>query len=115
MNKNDVLYERDLLFSTDSEFEIGVVSVKLISSKQNSKIVTVIRPKSEHNMFDYTENILKSLDAEMFSRIKVNILKNVDIVFLNENDAKRIVFETENSLSPFDYKDLEESEIALIK
>ena len=115
MNKNDVLYERDLLFSTDSEFEIGVVSVKLISSKQNSKIVTVIRPKSEHNMLDYTENILKSLDAEMFSRIKVNILKNVDIVFLNENDAKRIVFETENSLSPFDYKDLEESEIALIK
>jgi hypothetical protein len=115
MNRNDILYERDLLFSTNNEVEIGVVSVKLISSKQNSKIVTVVRPKSEHNMFDYAESILKSLDAEMFSRIKVNILKNVDVVFINEKDAKRIVFETENSLSPFEYKDLEESELALIK
>lgn len=115
MNKGDVLYERDLLFSTNNELEIGVISVKLLSSKSQNKIVTTVYEKSDHNMFDYSENILKSLNAEMFSRIKVNILKNVDIIFINKQCAKRIVFETDNSLVPFHYEDLKESEIALVK
>lgn len=108
--KEDIIYERDLLFATDDSNEIGVVKVKLYGAKKSSKITAVIEEKSEHDPLQYVESVLHSLDVEMFKRININIIDNIDVIFINSGKALRVAFESKDSYNPYHLEEVELSD-----
>ncbi len=107
MSKEDILFERDLLFATDDSNEIGVVKVKLYGAEKLSKITAVIEAKSEHNPLQYVESVLHSLDVEIFKRININIIDNIDVIFNNSGKVLRVTFESKDSFIPYQLEEVE--------
>lgn len=107
MTENNVLYERDLLFSTDGELKVGAAHVKLCLGKTNNRLIVVVEPRSEHNLTHYVESLLKSLDTEIFGRINVSMTENMDIILISEGTRNKIVFHEPNSLASFHLEKLE--------
>jgi len=99
MDEKDIVYERELLFSTNDPNEIGVVRVRLYSTKRNKKIVAVVESKSEHNPKEYIESILQSMEIEMFKRINVKISENVDVIVRYDNEYFKVILSGEGAAS----------------
>ena len=110
MKNEDILYRREILFSTNDQAEIGVVKVKLLGIKKNNKVIVVIEPKSEHNPLEYVESLLRTLEIEMFSRLNIKITENVDAIFISDNKGVRVIFEDKNSITPFHLEKIEQHE-----
>ena len=108
MEKEDIVYQRELLFATNDPNEVGVVRVKLYSAKKNKKIVAVIEAKSEHNPKDFMKSILESIQIEMFKRINVKISENVDVIIAYSNEYSKIIFDEEDIMTSFHFEDIKE-------
>ena len=112
---NEVLYERELLFLADNKLDLGEVKVKLLGINNNARMIAVVSPKFDLDLYKYTENIISSMNTEMFLRLKIDFIKNVDIIFDNKIEAKKIVFESENSILPYHFVNISQEESEFIK
>lgn len=114
MKKDNILYQRDLLFPTNQSSGIGVIEVKLLSVNENNKITVVAEAKTDHNLLEYIEILVKAIDAEIFKRVDICITENVDLIFVHNEKGYRIIFEGKESAALFHIEDLKEGEISLL-
>lgn len=84
-----ILYERDILYPTDSSNDPGSIHLKLLDPDQNIKIPVLIEAKSNHSPLKYIDSIIRIMQSDIFDRIFINIKKNVDIYIKTD-------FETED-------------------
>jgi len=104
MNKQEAIYEREILVSSGDE--LGVFKVKLYGEKVKGKLVILAISKFGHNPKTFTEVLLKSIQSEMLIRINIDMVKNVQVFLLHDQNASRVVFEAEDSINPFQVEDI---------
>lgn len=82
---SDILFERDILYPTDSSIEPGSINIKVYSPDNNAKIPIVIESKTRHSPLKYMDTIMRIMQSDIFDRIFIDIRKNVDI-YIKAND-----------------------------
>jgi len=105
MNKQEAIFEREILVSSDDE--LGVFKVKLYGEKVEGKLVILAVSKFGQNPKAFTEILLKSIQSEMLIRINIDMVKNVQVFILQDQNAFRVVFESEDSINPFRVEDID--------
>lgn len=76
---SDILFERDMLYPTDSIIEPGGINIKVYGPDKNVKIPVVIESKSDHSPLKYIDVIVRIMQNDIFDRLIIDIKKNVDI------------------------------------
>ena len=82
---SDILFERDILYPTDSSIEPGSINIKVFSPNNQAKIPVVIESKTRHSPLKYMDTIMRIMQNDIFDRIFIDIRKNVDI-YVKAND-----------------------------
>lgn len=115
MAKENVLFERELLYGIDNPLEFGVAIVKILGVEEDNKILTIVEQKSDHDPKDYVESLLKSLNTEVFKRINVKINENVDIIIVTGEKITRVIFDWRDENISYNFEDVNASVMELIK
>lgn len=76
---SDILFERDILYPTDSSNEPGSIHIQVLSPDKNTKIPVLIEGKTSHSPLKYIDSIMRIMQSDIFDRIFIDIRKNVDI------------------------------------
>ena len=80
------MFERDILYPTGKPTEPGSVHVTVYPPEYSARIPIVIESKSNHNPLDYMAEIVKILQADIFDRIRINIIANGSFYLKNKQD-----------------------------
>lgn len=110
MKKHSAIYERNLLISVNSD-EIGVFRAKLYGERINNKIIVLVLPKSNHNLVSNIDNVITNINSEIFKRIKIDMIKNVDLILFDNGNLSKVVFDSNKSLSEYHIENIEPYEI----
>jgi hypothetical protein len=70
---NKAMFERDILYPTQKHFEPGSVHVTVYAPENSGRIPVIIEAKSVHNPVEYVPDIIGILQADVFTRIKIDI------------------------------------------
>ena len=81
------MFERDILYPTQSPLEPGSVHVTVYSPENTGGLPIVIKGKTAHNPADYALDIVEILQTDIFSRIRINI-KEIGILYFIPIDPK---------------------------
>lgn len=104
------MFERDLLYPTNNQFEPGSVHVTVYQPGQAGGIPVMIEAKTAHNPLDYLNDIVAILQADVFDRIRIDIRKS-GILNLKLNDGNykyyRIKFKPEGGFETQYIKDFD--------
>lgn len=98
MKKKEAIFEREILASSGDE--IAAFDVKLYGDRIDGKLVVLITSKSEQDPKIFCETLLNNIDAEIFKRINVNMVTNVQVVMLFDGSASKVIFDSDSSLMP---------------
>lgn len=79
------MFERDLLYPTNKQFEPGSVHVTVYQPEHAGRIPVMIRAITDHNPLDYIPDIIGILQADVFDRIRINIRKIGIIYIMTQN------------------------------
>lgn len=82
---SDILFERDMLYPTDSSFEPGCIHIQVYGPDKDTKIPVVIDAKTAHSPLKHIDSIIRLMQNDIFDRIFIDIKKNVDI-YIKAND-----------------------------
>lgn len=86
---NNIVYERDLLYSVGSENDLGVVHLEVMGMGKSGKVQVIIENKSKHSAVEHIDTIIDIMQKDVFDRLDVNVTKNVDInIKISEEDKK---------------------------
>ncbi|HHV28557.1 hypothetical protein [Acetivibrio mesophilus] len=89
MSNNKSVYERELLYATDNENELGIVHLEVMGTNKLGRVQAVIESKSKHSALDYIDSIVDIIQKDVFKRLDIDVAKKVDIyVKLDEEDRK---------------------------
>lgn len=89
MANREILYSRDLLYTTDSIFEPGSIHMDILSMDKISKIPVLIESKTKHSPLKHMDSVIKVIQDEVFDRILVDVRKNVNLyIKVNEDMGK---------------------------
>ena len=87
------MFERDLLYPTEKQFEPGSVHVTVYQPEDSGGIPVLIEAKTPHNPLDYISDIIGLLQADVFDRIRIDIRKSGILYFkVNENRYFRVKY-----------------------
>ena len=88
------MFERDLLYPTDSLLEPGSVRVAVLNPDVLGKLPILIIPKTSHNPLEYINILIDIIQVDIFNRIRINI-KDQGIFFfkVNENEYVKLIYE----------------------
>lgn len=84
MSANPV-FERDLLYPTESVNEPGSIHVIVLNPNKNGKMPVIIENKTTHSPVKYLDSIIRIMQSDIFDRILVNIKNNVEL-YITSND-----------------------------
>lgn len=84
---SEILFERDILYPTDSNIEPGSIHIQVFNPDKNAKIPLVIESKTIHSPLKYIETIVRIIQSDIFDRIFIDIRKNVDIYIKTNSDT----------------------------
>ena len=87
--KSDVLFERDMLYPTDSGNEPGSVHIKVYSPDDNEKIPVFIENKTNHPLLKYIDAVIEVLQSDIFDRMKIDVKKDTDIYLLTNSELAK--------------------------
>ena len=76
---SDILFERDILYPTDSSNDPGSIHIQVFGPDQNVKIPVVIEAKTSHSPLKHIDSIVRIMQSDIFDRIFIDIRKSVDI------------------------------------
>ena len=77
------MFERDLLYPTEQQFEPGSVHITVYQPVTTGEIPVLIESKTAHNPLDYITEILGLIQADVFDRIRIDIRKTGIFYFKN--------------------------------
>ncbi len=81
-----LLFERDILYTTDNILNPGILHVRVLHPN-NSKMPVLIEPKSSHSAVENISSILDVLQKEVFDRINIKVYENTSVYIMqNELD-----------------------------
>jgi hypothetical protein len=78
MDKN-IVYERDLLYPTDSMFEPGSIHVELLQPNKKGSIPVLIEGRTVHSPVKYFDSIIRIMQSDIFDRIHIDVKNNLKI------------------------------------
>jgi len=107
MKKQEAIFERELLVSSGDE--IGVFRVKLYGERIEGKLVILVTSKFDQDPKGFIEALLKNINNELLIRIDVDMIKNVQVLILFNQKVSRVAFDSDNSISPNHFEDLDTS------
>jgi hypothetical protein len=84
----EILFEKDMLYPTDSSIEPGCIHIQVLSPNNDAKIPVIIEDKSNHSPLKYIDSILRLMQTDIFDRILVDIKKSVEIFIKSDQQAK---------------------------
>ena len=76
-----VVYEKDLLYPTDSLYEPGSVRVKILDPNKKAKIPVIVESRTGHSPLDYIESVLNVIQTDVLNRVHLDVKKNVLLYF----------------------------------
>lgn len=85
---SEVLFEKDMLYPTDSSIEPGSIHIRVLSPDNRSRIPVLIQAKSSHPPMKYIDSIIRLMQTDIFDRIFVDIKKNVEIYVLPDQNSE---------------------------
>lgn len=75
------MFERDLLYPTDVQFEPGSVHIRVHAPESDGRMPVHVEAKTEHDLLENLESILTVMQADVFDRIRMDIRRS-GILFL---------------------------------
>ncbi len=85
------MLERDLLYPTNKEYEIGSVHITVFQPDKHGGIPIMIEAKTEHNPLDYISDIVNLIQADVFDRIRIDIRKSGILYIREDQDRYRMI------------------------
>lgn len=76
------VYERDLLYPTNSLLEPACIHVSMLGPTSEGKIPVIIECKTSHSPIENIDSIIRVIQVDIFDRIHIDIKKNVDFYFV---------------------------------
>lgn len=83
---SDILFEKDMLYPTDSVIEPGSINIKVYGPDKDVKLPVVIESKSNHSPLKYIDVIVRIMQSDIFDRLMIDIKKNVDIYICTSSE-----------------------------
>ena len=80
------MFERDLLYPTEKQFEPGSVHITVFQPEESGGIPILIEAKTFHNPLDYISDIIGLLQADVFDRIRIDIRKSGILFFKSDEN-----------------------------
>lgn len=80
------IFDRDLLYPTDSHLAPGSVHVAVMRPDIHGKLPVFISPKSNHNPMDYIHTLIGIIQADIFDRTRIDIKTQGVFFFLLTGD-----------------------------
>ena len=87
---NNSVYERDLLYPSETLYEPGCINVKMYSPTKEGKIPVVINSRTNHSPVKNIDAILKIMQIDILDRINVNINKNIELYIVSNDSVKEV-------------------------
>ncbi len=87
---NQPMFERDLLYPTESQFEPGSVHIRVFSPDPDGRIPVHVEAKSVHDPLAYLDTIQTIMQSDIFDRIRIDLKKSCTI-FLYPNSGSPVV------------------------
>ncbi|MGE5473745.1 MAG: hypothetical protein ACM3UU_05950 [Ignavibacteriales bacterium] len=109
MKKQQAIYERELLVSSDDE--ISVFTVRLYGERVENKLVVLITSKFDQNPKRFIDSLVINIENEIFKRLNVDMIKNVQILLLYNQCISKAIFESDSSAKISHIEDLDISYI----
>jgi hypothetical protein len=88
--ESKALFERDLLYPTETLFEFGSIHVSIFSPSENARIPVVIENKTVHSLLKYINTIVRIMQSDIFDRIFIDIKKNVDLYIAEDKEVSAL-------------------------
>ncbi|MCX7748548.1 MAG: hypothetical protein N2645_16920 [Clostridia bacterium] len=83
------MFEKDLLYPTDSLAEPGIIRVQIFDPNGKGKIPVVIESKTAHSPMNYIDTIIRIMQNDIFDRILIDIRKNVSLYISATEEIKK--------------------------
>lgn len=87
--QDNVMYERDLLYPTDSIFEPGCIRIVVKGPNSNAAIPIIIECKTSHSPIKYINSIVQIMQSDIFDRIYINLKKNANLYIKTPEGLKK--------------------------
>ncbi len=83
------MFQRDLLYPTESIVEPGSVHVNIYNPNSQGKMPVEIESKTNHSPIQYLDVILRIMQSEIFDRILLNVKANTTIYIKSTEEIKK--------------------------
>ena len=80
------IFDRDLLYPTDSQKDPGSVHVAVMKPDNQGKLPVFIAAKSNHDPVDYIHTLVGIIQADIFDRTRIDIKTQGVFFFLLTGD-----------------------------
>lgn len=86
--ESNVLYERDLLYPTESLYEPGIFHLEIMNPDSSGKMPVVIEGRSSHSPVGHIDEIIRIMQSDVFDRIHIEVKKNVSLYISIRNNEE---------------------------
>ncbi len=94
------IFDRDLLYPTDSQMDPGSVHVAVMKPDNQGKLPVFISAKSNHNPMDYMKTLVGIIQADIFDRTRIDIKDQGIFFFVLPNDEYiKLVYQDEKQVT----------------
>lgn len=91
---NQAMFERDLLYSTASQYDPGSVHITVFQPEKAGNLPILIEAKTDHNPLDYVSEIVDQIQTDIFDRIRIDIRKSGILYFrVDQNRYCRVRYQ----------------------
>ncbi len=80
------IFDRDLLYPTNSQMEPGSVHVAVMKPDNQGKLPVFISSKSSHDPLDFLPTLVGIIQADIFDRTRIDIKERGIFFFILPND-----------------------------
>jgi hypothetical protein len=68
-----VIYERDLLYTTDNANDPGCIHIEVLNPLKSGKMPILIESKTAHSPVKYINSIIRIMQIDIFDRIHIEV------------------------------------------
>ena len=84
------MYERDLLYPTESINEPGSIHVEVLNPNKKGKMPVVIESKTSQSPVKYIDSIIRIMQSDIFDRILINIKNSIELYIVSNDDISSV-------------------------
>ena len=87
---NEPMFERDLLYPTDVQFEPGSVHIRVYAPENDGRMPVHVEAKTNHDLLHHLEAIMTLMQSDVFDRIRMDIRRS-GAIYLHPYGEEEIV------------------------